>query len=173
MINLDMIPHSIAALSILGAVVCLGFLFVIDLKYRLLPNTYVLALALFGLAFHGAFEFTLLSPIVMLGGLILGGGFLYVIRFFANRIYQQDTMGLGDVKFMMAAGLWLGFHEILLALIIGSFAGILHGVGLAFFEAQKTGTKMNLSRFSLPAGPGFIIGVVVVAVYHYHGVFGL
>lgn len=98
----------------------------------------------------------------------MGGGLLYSVRFLANRIYNQDALGLGDVKLMMSGGLWLGTQDILSAIIIGSCAGIAHGLGMAWAQKVKTGRPVPLGRFALPAGPGFIFGLLGVAIYKFH-----
>ncbi len=151
-----------------GAFIALAILTLIDLKVRLLPNTYVLAFALFGLAFHASTQFHFTSVEEMIGGMVIGGGLLYSVRFLANRIYNQDALGLGDVKLMMAGGLWLGSADILMAVIVGACAGIVHGLGMAWTQRIKTGKTVDLSRFALPAGPGFIFGLIAVAIYRFH-----
>lgn len=154
---------SIALLCI--ATGLLAILFVIDLRDRLLPNIYVFPFAALGIVFHSVARFDIITPGDMLLGGTLGYGLLWTIRFFANRHYGQDSLGLGDVKLMGAAGLWLGVEGILFALTIGAFAGVLHGIGYAFFLAAKNKTRPNFQRLMIPAGPGFIIGIVCVAIW--------
>ncbi len=45
-------------------------------------------------------------------------------------VITRKPLGLGDVKLMAAAGLLLGWQQIILALIIGSIIGSLIGIGL-------------------------------------------
>ena len=150
----------IAVLSVLAAIAFLIVLSIIDLRIRLLPDKYVAGLAASGVIFHIATEWSFLSTSNMMVGLIIGGGSLYSIRFVSNLIHDKDTLGLGDVKLMAAGGLWLGGHSILVALTIGALAGIVHGLGLAFWIRKKSGTMPALSTLSLPAGPGFIVGLI-------------
>lgn len=164
---IDTIGHILPFVACTGALIALLILTVIDLKVRLLPNTYVLAFALFGLAFHASTGFHFTSAGEIIGGILIGGGLLYTVRFLANRVYNQDALGLGDVKLMMAGGLWLGSADILMAVIVGSCAGIVHGLGMAWAQRVKTGEAVDLSRFALPAGPGFIFGLVAVAAYKF------
>lgn len=161
---MTLIPTLILVLSLAGALFSLAVLTYIDLKVRLLPNTYVLAFALFGLAFHFSTGLRFTSPVDMALGILVGGGLLYTVRFFSNRLYQQDTLGLGDVKLMMAAGIWLGGHDVLSAIIFGAAAGIVHGLLIALLEWRKTKKPVRLSHLALPAGPGFIIGIIASAV---------
>ena len=96
-----------------------------------------------------------------------GGGILYIIRFFGNRHYKQDTLGLGDVKLMAASGLWLGIEGIVTAMTIGAFAGLVHGVLVSLIRAAKEKTRPNLHRLMIPAGPGFCIGIAIMLIWQY------
>ena len=145
--------------ALLGLVI-LGVLSVIDLRTWLLPNKFVAAFAVLGVAFHASLQFQLMPIHQMLFGLIAGGGILYVIRMGGNAYYKQDTLGLGDVKLLAAAGLWLGVEGVVIALTTGAFAGLLHGIAVGFIQAAKEKRKPNFSRLMIPAGPGFCVGIV-------------
>lgn len=154
----------IAILCLVLAVLLLCALSFIDLKSGLLPNEYVLAFGLAGAVFHITTAFHYLSLIDMAVGLITGGALLYLVRTAANFYYKQDALGLGDVKLMAAAGLWLGPYYVLLSLSAGAFAGLLHGAGIALHK------KVSFKNLSLPAGPGFAIGIFLVGLYQFHNV---
>ncbi len=149
----------IALLCIVAAITLLIVLSVIDLKTCLLPNEYVLGLALTGAVFHLATAFEYLNIEDMALGAFIGGGFLYLIRAIANKIYKQDALGLGDVKLLTAGGVWLGPHYILLSLTAGGIAGLFHGALLAGREKRRSGKMPDFKNLSLPAGPGFAIGI--------------
>lgn len=149
--------------SLIGAIATLFMLGHVDLKARLLPNKFVLLFALLGLVFHASLLFALAAPLEILKGAALGGGLLYAIRMVANWHYKQDALGLGDVKLMAAAGLWLG-DDILLGLTLGALAGVVHGLGAAIITRIKKGEALNLSRLQIPAGPGFIIGILLTGL---------
>jgi Flp pilus assembly protein protease CpaA len=72
------------------------------------------------------------------------------------------------VKLMAAAGIWLGPYYILLALTAGGIAGLVHGVGGAFAQKIKTGTMPSLNKLSLPAGPGFAVGIVIAGIMQFY-----
>ncbi len=157
----------LALLCLLSAPVLLILLSVIDLRVRLLPNIYNAALAAAGILFHLFTQFHFLAPLSMFIGAVIGAGLLYAIRFVANRLYNQDTLGLGDVKLMGAAGLWLGPDMILKALVIGALAGVVHGVGMMIYARFKTKASEKLSTFAVPAGPGFCVGIFVAGAVLY------
>lgn len=157
---------ALACLAI--ALILLIALSIIDLKHWILPDELNLALGVTGILFHffATYRFFGIEQI-LLGGAI-GAGFLYIIRLFANRYYGRDALGLGDVKLLGAAGLWLGVDGTLQAITIGALAGMVHGLAYAFFIAIKTKTKPALSGLSIPAGPGFAVGIVVSGFILFH-----
>jgi leader peptidase (prepilin peptidase)/N-methyltransferase len=162
-----MITTTIVLLCLLSALALLLALSVIDLRVRLLPNRLVLPFGVLAVVFHSVTSFHYITPQDMLLGALLGGGVLYGIRFVANWHYKQDTLGLGDVKLMLAAGLWLGVDDTLMALTAGAACGLLHGIGIAMFRTIFHKRPFTLSRLEIPAGPGFAVGIVAVAVYKF------
>lgn len=145
------------------SVTLLGVLAVIDLKVRLLPNVYVLAFFVCGIVFHVLLNFQFFTPLSAVIGILAGGGLLLAVRFAANAYYGQDTLGLGDVKLMGAAGMWLGSEGIFLAITVGALAGLVHGVIHKMMFERDT----PFAQLSIPAGPGFIVGILAVAVYQF------
>lgn len=133
----------------------------IDLKLWILPNELVAILALTALPFHFALGWIYGGWFFFVLGGLLGGGALVLIRAVANYFYNMDTLGLGDIKLMGAVGLWLGPEAVLMALSAGAFCGVAHALILAYKK------KMALNRMMLPAGPGFIMGSFLVALWTY------
>ena len=129
----------------------------------------VLPFALLALAFHAATALRYCSVTDILGGALIGLCVLYLIRQVANHLYQADSLGLGDVKLMGAAGLWLGVDTIALALATGAFAGLIHGFIYGLWQARQTGEKPNFSQLHIPAGPGFAVGIVIGAIVQFQG----
>lgn len=155
----------IALLCVAAAIGFLIVLSVIDLQIRLLPNKYVLAFALCGAAFHLVTMGAYLRPVDIFAGAALGFGVMFLIRAAANHYYGMDALGLGDVKLMGAAGLWLGVEGVLFALTAGAFAGMVHGLVYGIYVARRDKTPLNLHRLAIPAGPGFAVGIVVAGAY--------
>jgi prepilin signal peptidase PulO-like enzyme (type II secretory pathway) len=136
----------------------------IDLKTRLLPNIYVFPLFMLGLIFHALTAFIYDPPPQLFLGALAGGGLLYGIRAIANRLYQRDTLGLGDVKLMAAAGIWLGIDYIFAALSLGALLGVVHGLIYKVIHKARTGENLPLQKLTIPAGPGFIAGSLIIAL---------
>ena len=156
-----------ALACLVGAVALLYALSVCDLKTRRLPDEMVLGFATLGFVFH----LTTLAQFVSIQNIALGGiaGFfvLYVIRFIANRFFGEDTLGLGDVKLLGAAGLWLGPDALMLAMAAGASVALVHGAVHGVWSARQTGARVDFSRFKVPAGPGFAAGIIMAGILQF------
>jgi prepilin signal peptidase PulO-like enzyme (type II secretory pathway) len=160
-------------LFIIAALGTLITLSIIDLRTWLLPDPLNLLLALLGIGFHIVIGFKILPPHDLIFGALLGSGLLYIIRFFGNRIYKQDSLGLGDVKLLGAAGFWLGLEGVIAAITLGALAGVIHGIGIALYRSLTLREKFNLKQLALPAGPGFCVGIVLAGLWVLGPYFGL
>ena len=89
---------------------------IIDLRHWILPDKLNIALALLMMALHASYHFEILSPIDMAFGALIGGGLLLIIRAGGNAYYKMESMGLGDVKLLAAAGLGLGAFGTIMAI---------------------------------------------------------
>jgi len=154
-----------ALLCLIIAIILLIKLTIVDFKEFLLPNIYVFPFAALGVAFHFFTHFNLLSITDILIGGAAGYAILFTIRALGNKYYGQDSLGLGDVKLLGASGLWLGLEGVLIAMTVGAFLGLLHGITYATHTALKNKTKISLLRLRIPAGPGFIGGIVIAFIW--------
>ena len=158
----------IIALSCLaGTLIILYILSVIDLRDRLLPNELVMGFMSLGVVFHLSTVFHYSGFVDMALGAFIGSGILYVIRGTANAYYQDDTLGLGDVKLLGAAGVWLGPEAILIAMTIGAVCGLLHGMVIALRIVGNAKTRIDLKKLSIPAGPGFALGIIITGIIRF------
>jgi len=98
----------------------------------------------------------------LLGAVFAGGVFLLIFLFYSK------GMGLGDVKFVAALGLYIGEPGILAAVFLASILGVIFGgLWLAFY-------RKNLKE-PLPFGPFLAAGALLVLLcpqqllelYHY------
>lgn len=62
-------------------------------------------------------------------GMAAGWGLTEGIRVFAGKVFGQDAMGMGDVKFMAAIGSFVGWDGALTTFFLGSLFGAVYGVG--------------------------------------------
>lgn len=141
-----------------------------DHKYYILPNLYNLSLLIGFLILHNLMGWALISLEQAVAGALVGGGFLLAVRFVADKVMQQeDTVGLGDVKFMIAAGFGLGMPDVLLALSVGALFGILHGVVLRAVQIRSTGQKISLMNVNVPAGVGLCLATLGIMIFNFAG----
>ncbi|MBX2833915.1 MAG: prepilin peptidase [Micavibrio sp.] len=147
-----------------AAAALLWRLWIVDMRERLLPNIYVFPLACLGVLFHFLTDNVFSTWQDTALGALLGGGLLLTIRTIANWHYKQDTLGLGDVKLLTASGIWLGLDYNLAGLILGALAGLLHGLVDAVLIYRKSGKWPDMGRLEIPAGPGFIVGILIAAI---------
>jgi len=150
--------HIFSYLLIFGILAALAYR---DFKDYILPNVLNAALALSFCAFHILTNWVYVAPLQALLGALAGGGLLLGIRLAANRYYKTDALGLGDVKLATAAGLGLGLPDIFMALAIGSFLGVIHGLCL------KSKRDISLARVHVPAGVGLCLGIAAVMLYRF------
>lgn len=119
--------------------------FFIDIKHRIIPNGLVAAGLAGGAVF---FAINCIRPFeeifgddkwwTPLAGLFPGSVFLLLVAVLGSFIYKtDDAMGMGDVKLMAAAGIFLGWRLCLAALFISVILGGLVSVFLILFRLKK------------------------------------
>lgn len=121
--NLDLIKFMVLTPMLVSS-------FFIDLKHRILPNRLNLTMFQVGLIFtfiYGINNINMAKD--MLLGMVTGAGIFGVITLLGGLIAGKEAMGLGDVKFMGAVGLYFGVSTIaqisLLAFFIGAIVSII------------------------------------------------
>ena len=85
-----------------------------------------------------------------LAGAILGGSLFGGLRWLSH-----GGLGLGDVKLAVPLGVWLGWEDFLLCLLLASVAGLVYGGLMLAFQQMRRQTP-------LPFGP-FLAGGAMVA----------
>ncbi|MDP3762937.1 MAG: prepilin peptidase [bacterium] len=115
---------------------------VYDLKHKILPDKYNYLFVISG-AFNifGNFSFWSLAPAL----------FLFLLWFFSSGRW----MGLGDAKFMAAAGLFLSWPGSLTALLVAFWTGALGGLALL-----AAGRAVSL-KSEIAFGPFLALGTLV------------
>lgn len=80
-------------------------------------------------------------------GAVLGAGILLVIRWVWLRATGKDAMGLGDVKMLAMIGVFLGWQQVFVVLLLSTLAGALVGVGLTVAGKGTMGSKLPFGVF--------------------------
>jgi leader peptidase (prepilin peptidase)/N-methyltransferase len=141
-----------APLCLLCAVLAL-----IDIRDGIIPDWLNLSVAGLGLA-----------KVVIVGGLVAGieaageGAAIGLIFWLLRRLYfglrKIQGLGLGDVKFLAAAGIWIGVAGLPILLLIAALTAL-----AAAAIMQLAGRDMT-RRTSLPFGPFLTIGLLLALV---------
>ncbi|MET4386002.1 leader peptidase (prepilin peptidase)/N-methyltransferase [Bradyrhizobium sp. F1.4.3] len=128
----------------------------IDLRHGVIPDWLNLAIAALGLE----------NVIVTEGataalGAMATAGLVGVLFWLLQRLYFRlrhvDGLGLGDVKFLAAAAIWVGAAGVPTLLLIAALAalGVAGGLQLAGHEMRR--------QSSIPFGPFLALGLLVTS----------
>ena len=131
-------------------------LFFIDMRHFILPNILMLCLFVLGgthaLLLYGLEIDQLLS---VLRDSIIFAAVAYGLRFAAGKILKKEVLGLGDIKFFGAAGLWLGFASLPAFMILSGILGVIWGgIARAVFKQPV-----------FPFGPSLIISFWILLFF--------
>jgi leader peptidase (prepilin peptidase) / N-methyltransferase len=160
----------LAPIALIAAAGLLVALAVIDCRHYILPDKLNALLAVAFIVFHLATGWHFITPLAALLGAAAGAGMLLLVRAAATKYYGEDALGLGDVKLMAAAGLGLGFPDIMLTLSLGAGLGMVHGLILGLIKKRR-GEAVAFARINVPAGLGLCIGIFIMMVWRFGGVF--
>ena len=146
--NLELIKYLLLVPMLLVA-------FVIDYKYKIIPNRLNLTMFEIGIIITFLYGFSNVAiAIDLLFGMLIGGGIFLLIALIGKLIYGKETMGLGDVKFMAALGLYFGFTNTVIISIIAFLIGAIVGIILIICRVKK-------SNEYIPFGPFIIIATFI------------
>ena len=125
----------------------------IDIEHQIIAPELNYPLMAFGLAvsFFNIFTNGIFYSLL---GLAVGGGVVFLIRIAGNFLFKKESMGLGDVKLMMAIGAFTGAGGIFWVLFIASISGSMVGITMM---ALKKKDKFGY----IPFGPYLAIGALV------------
>lgn len=143
---------------------------VIDLYERILPDVITLPGIVIGwiLAPFQAPEFLghpvwITTPALnqmanSLLGVLVGGGFLWVVAWLYLRVRGIEGLGFGDIKLMAMIGAFIGWQFAWLTIFFGSFLGAIIGAIFILTVARD-------SRYWLPFGTFLGTGAILVTLY--------
>jgi leader peptidase (prepilin peptidase)/N-methyltransferase len=125
---------------------CWGLIVVsfIDIDYMILPDVFTLSgivIGLVGAAMNPERDF-----LPALAGVLMGGGFLWLIAYLYLLLRKEEGMGGGDIKLLAWIGAVLGWQAVPFVVLASSVIGSAVGLGLAF--QGKAGLKSVI-----PFGP--------------------
>ncbi|MDO4869900.1 MAG: A24 family peptidase [Bacillota bacterium] len=141
-------------LALAGLIACWLLLFIAlaDIKYMIIPDQFVLMLAVTSIGYL-PFRNGIFDPLI---GMAIGGGSMLIVAGL-GALMKKELLGFGDVKLCAALGLVLGMRGMIAVLILAVLAaGIYAAVSLAARKLKKN------DRF--PLGP-FICGSAIAYIF--------
>lgn len=124
----------------------------IDLEHYILPDVFTLSGILIGLV--GAFlnpEREFLSAFF---GVLMGGGFLWLVAYGYYLLRGEEGMGGGDIKLLAWIGAVFGWQSIPFVILVSSILGSIVGITLMFKDSKGLKTV-------IPFGPYLIISAIL------------
>jgi leader peptidase (prepilin peptidase)/N-methyltransferase len=142
----------VASRLVLGT--ALIVLFAVDLEHYILPNVITVP----GIVVGFLFSFVTDEPgwLSSLIGIVVGGGFLWLMITVWRFVRNVEGMGFGDVKMLAMIGAFLGWQLTLITVVLASVAGSLLGLVLI---ASNRGAMQT----ALPFGTFLALGAAMAA----------
>ena len=156
-----------------------------DLDDYVIPNSTIVAAIVIRLAYlvygglTGAFDLWPTLGWTLLNGVVVAVPVI-ILALVMDRVLGRDSLGGGDVKLLFVAGLYFGWQQCLLLLIIACVIGILFSfVGARGQATNQAGDEEEGGSRPIPFGPAIAIACWVVmlvgsqALDWYLGLFGV
>jgi len=126
----------------------------IDFVHQIIPNILSIPGIILGLVFQ------LINNNIVFGliGMVFGGGLILLVRVFGGWAYKKEVMGMGDVYLTAMIGAFVGFPQIIPAILIGALSGSIYGIMYLLIMHKNSASP-------IPFGPFLSIGGLVVALF--------
>lgn len=136
----------------------------IDYRHKILPDEIIYPGIGLGLVY--SFFRPDLTFLKALLGAAVGAGFLLLIYGAYYLVRKKEGLGLGDVTMMLMVGIFLGWVNALLTLILASFAGVIAGLFLIVVRKKDMQTMLPYGSFLAPAAfIALVWGNTIVSAY--------
>ena len=145
-------------IAVINSLVCsiLVCIFFIDIEHKIILDRFniaIIVLAAISIFFFPKGEW-LYMLCDKLSGAIIGGGFFLLMFYGSIFILKKEGLGGGDVKYMFAAGMLLGWKNIILAILIASVLG-----SIIMIIIQKT--RKDDKDHEYPFAPYLVAGTLI------------
>ena len=146
--NFNLIKYALLTPMLLSA-------FVIDFKHKIIPDRLNLTIFEVGIVIAFLYGFSNVAiTIDLLFGMLAGGAIFAISALIGGMIYGKEAMGLGDVKFIAALGLYFGLTNIVIISVMSFLLGAIVGIILIVFRVKK-------SNEYIPFGPFIVISTLI------------
>ncbi len=124
----------------------------IDLDHQIIPDVISLPGILVGLL--SVFFVPWITWVDSIGGVLLGGGLLYLVAELYFLLKKKEGMGGGDIKLLAMIGAFLGWKAVFPVIFLSSLIGTMVGIPLMYFTKSSGG-------LAIPFGPFLSVGAVI------------
>ena len=122
--------------------------FVIDYRHQIIPNRLNLTIFEVGLGFTFIEGMQNINVAInMLLGAVVGAGIFMLITIIGRYIAGKEAMGLGDVKFMGALGLYFGWVNMIIISLISFLIGAIICIGILITKGKKAAEYIAFGPF--------------------------
>lgn len=139
--NLNLIKYLLLVPLILSS-------FVIDFKFKIIPDRLNLTMFEIGIVIAFLYGFSNVAiTIDLIFAMLVGGLIFLLIAIVGKMIYGKEAMGFGDVKFMMTLGLYFGLTNIILISIMSFLIGAVIAIILLVCRIKKSDEHIAFAPF--------------------------
>ncbi|WP_312408770.1 prepilin peptidase [Rhizobium sp.] len=138
--------------------VCTAVIIYIDFRYMIIPDAINLALLTGGIVLWAPEGFTAIGVACLTGAAVFG--FVWLLRRIHSRATGRIGLGMGDVKLIGVAAIWLPFAVFPAFLFSASFLALV-------FAITTVGSRARLHR-RIPFGPFLACSLVVTWAFQHH-----
>ena len=154
-LNSQNIPLAVIYALVTSIFICIFF---IDIEHKIILDRFNISIAVLALIrfFFVSKEYGNLLNAVLDGllGSVIAGGFFLLMFYFSLVVLKKEGLGGGDIKFMFATGLLLGWKNIFLSVLIASLSA-----AIILTVAQKV--RKDDKDHEYPFAPYLVIGAVI------------
>ena len=147
---------SLSYLFFFAFVAALIVITVIDLQHQIIPD--VISIPGMAVGLLGSLVLPHLSFLTSLGGLLLGGGSLFLVATVYQWLFKREGMGGGDVKLLGMIGAFLGWKAVILTILLSSLIGSFIGILVMVLKGKDF-------KYAIPFGPFLSLGAVLTLFY--------
>lgn len=139
----------------------------IDYEHYYIPDRFNLTIFIVGLMYAVYLSFTDIHLLLdRLIGLVVGFLLVFIVRLIGKLIYKREAMGLGDLKFLMAFGMVIGYIGVIFTFIVGCVLASIIELTLMTFKIKKRGKEIAFGPYLVYASMIYIfIGNSVIEWY--------
>ncbi len=150
----------------------------IDIDHQIIPNR--ISLPGIPIFFAASFLIPSVGFVESILGIVSGGGILFLVAWFYERVKKIEGMGFGDVKLLAMIGALVGWKGVLFTIASSSAAGTLTGVIIMVPKAisgirsatRETGRDKTSPNFfktvlkaKIPYGPFLALGAAIYVFF--------